>query len=169
MLYLWPFIEAHMTGDRAEHHLLDRARDRPARTAFGVGVLTFYVVLFVAGAQDVIAQHLGVSIPSVTFSLRAIAIGLPFVTALLAWRISHDLHTESLRHGEIAPTSWPPVFPAAVPNGEVAAARAAEERRSRLRRAATSLVGVGALVGGFLAGRRGRRSTKVEIRDRSDR
>ena len=30
------------THDHAEHHLLDRPRDRPVRTAIGVGVLTFY-------------------------------------------------------------------------------------------------------------------------------
>ena len=48
--------------DRAEHHLLDRPRDRPVRTAIGVGVLTFYTVLTLAGGQDIIAQHLGVSI-----------------------------------------------------------------------------------------------------------
>ena len=34
-----------------EHHLLDRPRDRPVRTAIGTGVLTFYIVLFVAGGR----------------------------------------------------------------------------------------------------------------------
>ena len=39
LLYLWPFLEARFTGDHLEHHLLDSPRDRPVRTAIGVGVL----------------------------------------------------------------------------------------------------------------------------------
>ena len=91
LLYLWPFMEARVTGDRAEHHLLDRPRDRPARTAIGTGVLTFYVVLTVAGAQDIIAQKLGVSIPPVTWTLRVLLIALPLATAALASKVCHDL------------------------------------------------------------------------------
>src|SRR5205807_2332620 len=63
LLYMWPFLEARFTDDHLEHHLLDSPRDRPVRTAIGVGVLTFYIVLVVAGAQDIIAQKLGVGIP----------------------------------------------------------------------------------------------------------
>ena len=66
LLYLWPFLERRVTHDHAEHHLLDRPRDRPMRTALGVGVLAFYVVLLLAGAQDIFAQHLDVSILTVT-------------------------------------------------------------------------------------------------------
>ncbi|TML58572.1 MAG: cytochrome b, partial [Actinobacteria bacterium] len=76
LLYAWPFLEQRVTGDREEHHLLDRPRDRPVRSAVGAGALTFFVVLFVAGAQDVIAQKLSVSIPSVTNALRGLAVGL---------------------------------------------------------------------------------------------
>jgi ubiquinol-cytochrome c reductase cytochrome b subunit len=69
LLYAWPFIERRVTHDRAEHHLLDRPRERPLRTAIGVGVLSFYIVLLVAGGQDLIAQRLGVSILVITRSL----------------------------------------------------------------------------------------------------
>src|SRR5262249_3719664 len=31
LLYAWPFLEARVTHDHAEHHLLDRPRDRPMR------------------------------------------------------------------------------------------------------------------------------------------
>src|SRR5262249_29921489 len=55
LLYAWPWIEARVTHDHAEHHLLDRPRDRPVRTAIGVGVLAFYVVLLIAGGQDLLA------------------------------------------------------------------------------------------------------------------
>ncbi len=33
LLYVWPWIEARFTKDHEEHHLLDRPRDRPVRTA----------------------------------------------------------------------------------------------------------------------------------------
>ena len=96
LLYLWPWLEARVTRDRAEHHVLDRPRDRPLRTAIGVGVLTFYVVLLVAGGQDVIAQKLGVSIEPVTWTLRGLVIGLPLVLALFSWKLCHDLSRRRL-------------------------------------------------------------------------
>jgi ubiquinol-cytochrome c reductase cytochrome b subunit len=91
LLYLWPFLEARVTGDHEAHHLLDRPRDRPVRTAIGVGVLTFYLVLFVAGSQDIVAQTLGVSIPAVTWAFRLLLVVLPLLTASIAWRVAHDL------------------------------------------------------------------------------
>src|SRR5207248_9153104 len=63
--------------DHLEHHLLDSPRERPVRSAIGVGVLTFYIVLVVAGAQDIIAQKLGVGIPAVTNTLRVVIFVLP--------------------------------------------------------------------------------------------
>ena len=38
-LYAWPFLEARVTHDHDEHHLLDRPSDRPVRTAIGVLVV----------------------------------------------------------------------------------------------------------------------------------
>ena len=73
------------------HHLLDRPRNRPVRSAIGAGALTFFVVLFVAGAQDVIAQKLSLSIPTVTNALRGLAVGLPAVVALFTWKLCRDL------------------------------------------------------------------------------
>ena len=46
VLQMWPFIEAKLTKDHAEHQILDRPRDRPKRTAFGAAVFSFYFVLF---------------------------------------------------------------------------------------------------------------------------
>ncbi len=47
------------------------------RTAFGVAVLTFYVVLFVAGSQDVIATTFDVSVFTVLWTLRILLIVAP--------------------------------------------------------------------------------------------
>jgi ubiquinol-cytochrome c reductase cytochrome b subunit len=91
MLFAWPFVEARLTGDRALHHLLDRPREHPHRTALGTGVLTFYIVLFVAGSQDVIAQHAGLGIPTVTWTLRVLVVVLPVLVALVTARLCRGL------------------------------------------------------------------------------
>jgi ubiquinol-cytochrome c reductase cytochrome b subunit len=91
LLYAWPFMEQRFTGDRLEHHLLDRPRYRPLRTAFGVSTLTFYGVLLVAGAQDLVAQKLDVSIIVVTHTLQALLFGLPVLGGWLTWKFCRDL------------------------------------------------------------------------------
>jgi ubiquinol-cytochrome c reductase cytochrome b subunit len=52
---VYPFLEARLTGDRAEHHLLQRPRDVPVRTSLGMMALSFYIVLFVSGGNDIIS------------------------------------------------------------------------------------------------------------------
>jgi ubiquinol-cytochrome c reductase cytochrome b subunit len=69
-LYLYPFFERWLIDDRREHHLCDRPRDRPTRTGLGVAGLTGYVVLLVAGGNDVIALVLDVSLNALTWTLR---------------------------------------------------------------------------------------------------
>jgi ubiquinol-cytochrome c reductase cytochrome b subunit len=90
-LYSWPFVEARLSGDRAVHHLLDRPRDRPVRTAFGAAVLGFYAVLFVAASQDIVAQYTGVAVTTVTVVFRLLLVTVPPVLALLTWGLCHDL------------------------------------------------------------------------------
>jgi ubiquinol-cytochrome c reductase cytochrome b subunit len=94
LLYAWPFIEARFTHDRADHELLDRPRDRPVRTAIGTGVLTFYVVLFAAGSQDIFAQHLDASIPNVNRAFRVLLFVAPVVVAAITWKWCRDLTRE---------------------------------------------------------------------------
>jgi hypothetical protein len=94
VLFLWPAIERRLTGDEEEHHLLDRPRNRQVRTAVGVAVLTFYVVLFVGGSQEVIVQKLGVSIEPVTWTLRVAVIVLPLLTGAIAYAVCRDLAAE---------------------------------------------------------------------------
>ncbi|HEY0521202.1 MAG TPA: cytochrome bc complex cytochrome b subunit, partial [Ilumatobacteraceae bacterium] len=81
-LFLWPWIDKRLTRDRLEHHLLQRPRDHPVRTAFGCAVLAFYLVLFVGGGQDVIAQELDWRIEAVTWTLRGLLLGLPLIVAV---------------------------------------------------------------------------------------
>jgi ubiquinol-cytochrome c reductase cytochrome b subunit len=87
LLYLWPFLEARVTGDRAPHHLLDRPRDRPARTALGVTTLTFYVVLQVAAVNDLIAKWLFASVATITWTFRILVFVLPPLVGYLTYRL----------------------------------------------------------------------------------
>jgi ubiquinol-cytochrome c reductase cytochrome b subunit len=91
MLALWPFVEARLTKDRRVHHLLDRPRDRPLRTALGVATLTFYLILFAAGGTDVLAVYLNVSENGIIWTLRALVIALPVVTGLATHRLCREL------------------------------------------------------------------------------
>ncbi len=91
LLYAWPFIERRATGDREAHQLLDRPSEHPVRTAIGVGVLMFYIVLFFAGSQDIIASKLDVPIANVLWTLRVLVFVLPAVSAAIAYRLSIDI------------------------------------------------------------------------------
>ena len=55
ILLMLPFIEAWITGDKREHHLLQRPRNAPTRTAVMVALMTFYGLLWAAGGNDIIA------------------------------------------------------------------------------------------------------------------
>jgi ubiquinol-cytochrome c reductase cytochrome b subunit len=102
MLYGWPSLEQRLTGDRAEHHLLDRPRDRPLRTSLGAATLGFYVVLFLAGGQDIIAQKTSISVQTVTLVFRIAVLAVPVVAALVTFKLCRDLAAD-----EPAPLSEP--------------------------------------------------------------
>jgi ubiquinol-cytochrome c reductase cytochrome b subunit len=91
VLYAWPWIEQRFTKDRAEHHLLDRPRDRPLRTALGVGVLTFYVLLFIAGGDDVIAAHFDLSVNDLVYVFRVLVLVVPVVAGFVTYRLCKEL------------------------------------------------------------------------------
>ena len=91
LLYLWPFLEARFTGDRDEHHLLDRPRDRPLRTALGVATMSFYTVLFFAGSSDVLAFTFDLSVNAVFQTFRVMLFVLPVVTGWIAFRLCKEL------------------------------------------------------------------------------
>jgi len=55
LLGAYPFVERWVTGDRREHHLLQRPRNAPTRTALGVAGITAYGVLWIGAGNDIIA------------------------------------------------------------------------------------------------------------------
>ncbi|WKX22690.1 MULTISPECIES: ubiquinol-cytochrome c reductase cytochrome b subunit [unclassified Streptomyces] len=80
----YPFLEAWVTDDDGEHHLLDRPRNRPVRTALGVAWLSVYAVALIGAANDIIATRLHVSVNDVTWAVR---VGL-FVVPVLAFVVT---------------------------------------------------------------------------------
>jgi quinol---cytochrome-c reductase cytochrome b subunit len=96
-LYLWPFVEARVRRDSSTHHLLDRPRDVPARTAVGATVLAFYGVLFFAGGNDVLSVYFGVSLESTTRALRVALFVLPTLVGLVTYRLCRDLSQRDVR------------------------------------------------------------------------
>jgi ubiquinol-cytochrome c reductase cytochrome b subunit len=91
LLMMWPFLEAKVTGDRAEHHLLDRPRDRPIRTAIGAATFSFYFVLFGASATDVLANYLSLSLNFVLWAFRVLCIAVPIIVFPIAYKICKEL------------------------------------------------------------------------------
>ena len=66
VLIAYPWIERLASGDAREHHLLDRPRNAPTRTGLGVMALTFYIILWANGGNDIIATHLDLAINDIT-------------------------------------------------------------------------------------------------------
>jgi len=101
-LAVWPFIEQWITGDKREHHVLDRPRNAPTRTALGMGGVTFYGILWLEGANDVVARFLNISLYLTTEIARyAIIIG-PIVAYWVTKRICLGLQRKDvhiLEHG----------------------------------------------------------------------
>ncbi|GAA2579740.1 cytochrome bc complex cytochrome b subunit [Dactylosporangium fulvum] len=83
----YPFIEARVRRDNREHHLLVRPRDAPTRTALGAMAVTFYLVLTIAGAGDVIALTFNISTNAMTWAGR---LGLLLLPPLAYW-ITHRI------------------------------------------------------------------------------
>jgi ubiquinol-cytochrome c reductase cytochrome b subunit len=90
-LLLVPWIERQFTKDRRDHHLLDRPRDAPHRTAAGVAAISFVTVLFLGGSQDVIAGTLNISIGHITTVLQVLAIVAPPVAYYVTYRLCRAL------------------------------------------------------------------------------
>ena len=85
LLYAWPFLERRFSSDRAEHHVLDRPREHPVRTAIGATAFTFYTLLLIAGSNDIVAKIFVVPVNGVTWVMRIIVVVLPVLVGLGFW------------------------------------------------------------------------------------
>jgi ubiquinol-cytochrome c reductase cytochrome b subunit len=98
----YPFIEAWITGDKREHHLLQRPRNAPNRTAFLVAVMTLYGLLWAGGGNDILATQFNVSLNAITYFLRVAVFVGPVIAFIITrrWCISLQRQDhEKLMHG----------------------------------------------------------------------
>ena len=86
VVLLLPFIEAWVSGDKEEHHLLQRPRDAPTRTAFLASLMTIYGLFWAAGGNDIIATHLSMSLNSITYFMRAAVFVIPPIVFVVVRR-----------------------------------------------------------------------------------
>jgi len=121
-LGVYPFVEAWVTGDKREHHILDRPRNVPVRTGLGVAWLSLYAVLLIGGGNDIVATHLHLSINAITWFVRISFFAVPVVAFLVTKRVCmglqrrdrdkvlHGMETGTIRrlpHGEFVEVHAP--------------------------------------------------------------
>ncbi len=109
MIGAYPFVEAWVTGDKREHHLLDRPRDRPARTGIGVAAMTFYIVLFFASGNDLMAIKLHLSINDLTRLFQILVFIGPPIAYWITKRVCLSLQRadrQKVLHGRETGTIW---------------------------------------------------------------
>ena len=82
----WPFLEAWISGDSREHHVLQRPRDVPTRTAFLASMVTLYGLLWAAGGNDILATRFHLSLNSITYFMRVAVVLLPIAVFVVARR-----------------------------------------------------------------------------------
>jgi ubiquinol-cytochrome c reductase cytochrome b subunit len=90
-LYFWPWIERRFSGDQAFHNLLDRPRDAPVRTGIGVGMVSWVVLVFFAGASDRVFVTFGIGYVPQIEVYRVVIWVLPVVFGVAAWWICKEL------------------------------------------------------------------------------
>jgi ubiquinol-cytochrome c reductase cytochrome b subunit len=90
-LYLWPWLERRFTGDHEFHNLLDRPRDAPWRTAIGVAMVTWVLIVFVAGSSDRANTLFGIPYTGQIWFYRVLVFVGPSLAGAIAYRACREL------------------------------------------------------------------------------
>jgi ubiquinol-cytochrome c reductase cytochrome b subunit len=88
---LYPFLEAWVTGDKREHHVLDRPRNAPTRTAIGAAGVVFYAALWAGASTDLIATNFKMSMNNVLTSIQIFLIIGPIIAYIITKRVCLSL------------------------------------------------------------------------------
>ncbi|WP_101650335.1 cytochrome b [Brevibacterium ihuae] len=99
---VWPFVEAWLTKDYREHHILDRPRNNPTRTALGVAAVVWYCVMWAAASGDLMAVFFHMSLNDMIYIFRALFFIGPIVAYIVTKRICLGLQRkdrEIILHG----------------------------------------------------------------------
>ncbi|WP_199516682.1 cytochrome bc1 complex cytochrome b subunit [Nucisporomicrobium flavum] len=95
LLYAWPWLERWRTGDKASHQILERPRERPGRVAVGAYALTFFTVLLITAADDIIARLTGLPVTGILRTLQILVLVLPLAVAAAAFVVARSLRAGS--------------------------------------------------------------------------
>jgi len=99
VLGAFPWIERRLTGDRSVHNLLERPREAPNRTAFGVAFLSWIFLVFVFGAADRLYVLYGVSYETLLTIFRVAIWVVPVALFVLVRLLCRELaHAERVEH-----------------------------------------------------------------------
>jgi len=102
-LALWPFVEARVRRDTAAHHYAQRPREAPVRSGIGAAGITMFIVLMLAGSNDVLAKYLLIEVDTLNSVLLVLLFTLPAVVGLLTFWICRDLGRRGTRPIENPP------------------------------------------------------------------
>jgi ubiquinol-cytochrome c reductase cytochrome b subunit len=91
LLYLWPWLERKLTGDKAFHNLLERPRDNPSRTAAVMAILVWVFLVFMAGSADRVYVFLGLSYSHQIWGYRVAVVAVPILTFFITRRVCREL------------------------------------------------------------------------------
>jgi ubiquinol-cytochrome c reductase cytochrome b subunit len=90
-LYFWPWFERRLTGDHAFHNLLERPRDNPLRTGVGVWMVTWVLLVLIAGSSDRVYVVFDIPyVPQIWF-YRFFNLFFPIVAGVIAWWVCKEL------------------------------------------------------------------------------
>jgi len=98
----YPAIDRRIYKDYEAHHLLQRPRDVPVRTALGMMAISFWLVLTISGANDVVAEKFDISLNAMTWAGRVGLLIVPPIAYWVTYRICLGLQQhdrEVLAHG----------------------------------------------------------------------
>jgi ubiquinol-cytochrome c reductase cytochrome b subunit len=97
VLYLWPFIERSITKDDRVHNLLDHPIEVPWRTASGVAIFALFLIVTLAGSDDVQARVIHVAIERLIVVYRVLGIALPIVAWLVTFQLCRELRARAIQ------------------------------------------------------------------------
>ena len=123
MLFSWPWLERRITKDYATHHLDERPRDRPLRTAAGAGFLSWVVLIFMVGSADRLFFRLDINYTAqIHFWRIGVWIAPVIVFAITLWICRwlqrSEAHPMRGWQGEIVPGPVTQVGPPGEPQGD---------------------------------------------------
>ena len=100
LMMAYPWLEARFSGDHEYHNLLDRPRDVPIRTAIGTMSLSFYIVLMIAGGNDVIASIFSLNVNQMSYVLRGALLIVPPLVYVITkrWCLALQRGDDDLLH-----------------------------------------------------------------------